>query len=77
VLPGLELHFENHNAEPEHAEIHYIPHTVAETRRFFSDAVRERLAHPDDSIRDVLNGFISLARAGAYRATSSPSKKAS
>jgi sugar phosphate isomerase/epimerase len=35
---GLELHFENHNAEPEHAEIHYIPHTVAETRRFF-DAV--------------------------------------
>lgn len=32
---GLELHFENHNLEPEHAEIHYIPHTVAETRRFF------------------------------------------
>lgn len=35
----LELHFENHNLEPEHAEIHYIPHTVAETRRFF-DAVQ-------------------------------------
>ena len=35
---GLELHFENHNAEPEHAEIRYIPHTVAEMRRFF-DAV--------------------------------------
>jgi sugar phosphate isomerase/epimerase len=34
----LELHFENHNLEPEHAEIHYIPHTVAEARRFF-DAV--------------------------------------
>ena len=32
---GLELHFENHNLEPEHAEIHYIPHTVAEARRFF------------------------------------------
>jgi sugar phosphate isomerase/epimerase len=32
---GLELHFENHNFEPEHAEIHYIPHTVAEMRRFF------------------------------------------
>jgi sugar phosphate isomerase/epimerase len=31
----LELHFENHNLEPEHAEIHYIPHTVAEARRFF------------------------------------------
>jgi sugar phosphate isomerase/epimerase len=31
----VELHFENHNAEPEHAEIHYIPCDVAETRRFF------------------------------------------
>jgi sugar phosphate isomerase/epimerase len=31
----LELHFENHNLEPEHAEIYYIPHTVAEARRFF------------------------------------------
>jgi sugar phosphate isomerase/epimerase len=32
---NVELHFENHNLEPEHAEIHYIPHTVAEARRFF------------------------------------------
>jgi L-ribulose-5-phosphate 3-epimerase len=32
---NVELHFENHNFEPEHAEIHYIPHTVAEARRFF------------------------------------------
>jgi sugar phosphate isomerase/epimerase len=31
---GVELHFENHNAEPEHAEIRYIPHTVAEMQRF-------------------------------------------
>ena len=31
---GIELHFENHNAEPEHAEIRYIPHTVAEMQRF-------------------------------------------
>ncbi|MCC7368517.1 MAG: sugar phosphate isomerase/epimerase [Chloroflexi bacterium] len=30
---AVELHFENHNAEPEHAEIRYIPHTVAEMRR--------------------------------------------
>jgi sugar phosphate isomerase/epimerase len=30
----VELHFENHNLEPEHAEIRYIPHTVAEMRRF-------------------------------------------
>lgn len=31
---GVEVHFENHNAEPEHAEIRYLPHTVAEMRRF-------------------------------------------
>ena len=31
---GIELHFENHNAEPEHAEIRYIPHTVSEIQRF-------------------------------------------
>ncbi len=34
----LDVYFENHNKEPEHAEIKYIPHDVAETRRFF-DAV--------------------------------------
>lgn len=33
---GIELHFENHNAEPEHAEIRYIPHTVAEMQRFMT-----------------------------------------
>jgi sugar phosphate isomerase/epimerase len=32
---SLDIYFENHNWEPEHAEIHYIPHTVAETRRYF------------------------------------------
>lgn len=36
---GVDIYFENHNAEPERAEIHYIPHNVAETRRFF-DAVQ-------------------------------------
>ncbi|MGE3913664.1 MAG: sugar phosphate isomerase/epimerase family protein [Chloroflexota bacterium] len=40
---GIELHFENHNAEPEHAEIRYIPHTVAETRRFFDDVSSPKL----------------------------------
>jgi L-ribulose-5-phosphate 3-epimerase len=40
---GLELHFENHNLEPEHAEIHYIPHTVAEMRRFFDVVSSPRL----------------------------------
>jgi len=32
---GLELHFENHNREPEHAEIRYFPHTVEEYGRFW------------------------------------------
>ena len=33
------IFFENHNREPEHAEIHYIPHNVEETLWFF-DALR-------------------------------------
>ncbi len=33
------IFFENHNKEPEHAEIHYIPHNVEETREFF-DAIQ-------------------------------------
>lgn len=36
---GLVVFFENHNREPEHAEMHYLPHTVEETRWFF-DAIR-------------------------------------
>jgi sugar phosphate isomerase/epimerase len=32
---GLDLHFENHNKEPDEAEIHYMPRDVAEARRFF------------------------------------------
>ncbi len=35
----IVIFFENHNREPEHAEIHYIPHNVAETRWFF-DAIQ-------------------------------------
>jgi sugar phosphate isomerase/epimerase len=31
----LEIHFENHNKEPDQAEIHYLAQDVAETRRFF------------------------------------------
>ena len=42
---GLELHFENHNLEPEHAEIHYIPHTVAEMRHFFEVVSSPKLRH--------------------------------
>lgn len=40
---GVELHFENHNAEPEHAEIRYIPHTVAEMQRFLSAVTSPKL----------------------------------
>jgi sugar phosphate isomerase/epimerase len=32
---GLDIHFENHNKEPDEAEIHYMPRDVAEARRFF------------------------------------------
>jgi protein FrlC len=35
---GLDIYFENHNKEPDDAEIHYVPNDVAETRRFF-DAI--------------------------------------
>jgi sugar phosphate isomerase/epimerase len=31
----LDIYFENHNKEPDEAEIHYMPRDVAETRRFF------------------------------------------
>lgn len=36
---GVDLYFENHNKEPDNAEIHYMPKDVAETRQFFA-AVR-------------------------------------
>ena len=32
---GLDIYFENHNREPDNAEIHYLPKDVAETRVFF------------------------------------------
>lgn len=32
---GLDLYLENHNREPAEAEIHYIPHNLEETQRFF------------------------------------------
>lgn len=40
---GVDVYFENHNAEPEHAEIRYIPHTVAEMRRFMDALSSPRL----------------------------------
>jgi len=33
----VQIFFENHNKEPDHAEIHYIPHNVEETRWFFDE----------------------------------------
>ncbi|MGH2460365.1 MAG: sugar phosphate isomerase/epimerase family protein [Chloroflexota bacterium] len=35
---AIDIYFENHNKEPDNAEIHYLPRDVAETRQFF-DAV--------------------------------------
>ena len=35
----VPIFFENHNKEPEYAEIHYIPHNVEETHWFF-DAIQ-------------------------------------
>ncbi|MCC6177988.1 MAG: sugar phosphate isomerase/epimerase [Chloroflexi bacterium] len=40
---GIDLYLENHNKEPEHAEIKYIPHNVAETRRYFEALPSPRL----------------------------------
>lgn len=37
----LDIYFENHNKEPDEAEVHYQPRDVAETRRFF-----ERIQSP-------------------------------
>jgi len=36
---NVPIFFENHNKEPDHAEIHYIPHNVEETHWFF-DAIQ-------------------------------------
>ena len=35
----IPIYFENHNREPEHAEVHYLPYTVEETQWFF-DAIQ-------------------------------------
>lgn len=39
---GIDLYFENHNKEPDEAEIHYMPRDVAETRRFFEAVTSPR-----------------------------------
>lgn len=40
--------------------------SVRRARRFFEDAVRARLASPAPDARDVLGGFLALAKEGAY-----------
>ncbi|MBS14032.1 MAG: endonuclease [Gemmatimonadetes bacterium] len=37
VKLGKMVYFENHNKEPEHSEMHYIPHNVEETRWFLDE----------------------------------------
>lgn len=60
---GLDLYFENHNKEPDEAEIHYLPRDVAETRRFFASIPSPRfkwafnVAHAH-LVPDGFDGFL-------------------
>ena len=74
LLEGAErndvtVYFENHNREPEHAEMHYLPHTVEETRWFF-DAIESphfkwafNVAH-GNLVPDGWDGFLAAFGAG-------------
>lgn len=55
----LDIYFENHNKEPDEAEIHYMPRDVAETRAFFdaTDAPRFRWAFNVGHAHLVPDGF--------------------
>ena len=71
----LDVYFENHNKEPDDAEIHYMPRDVAETRRFF-DAVHSprfkwacNVAHAS-LVPEGIDGFLDafgVARIGQVR----------
>ena len=60
---GVDIYFENHNKEPENAEIHYMPRDVAETRRFFEAVLSPRfkwafnVAHAH-LVPDGFDGFL-------------------
>ncbi len=41
---GVPLWLENHNIEPQDAEVHYMPHTIQECRWFFDRLKSPRLA---------------------------------
>jgi sugar phosphate isomerase/epimerase len=72
---GLDIFFENHNKEPDEAEIHYMPRDVAETRRFFAaiDSPRFRWAFNVGHAHLVADGFdgfldaFGVARIGQVR----------
>jgi sugar phosphate isomerase/epimerase len=72
---GLDIYFENHNKEPDEAEIHYMPRDVAETRQFFEaiDAPRFRWAFNVGHAHLVPDGFdgfldaFGVARIGQVR----------
>jgi sugar phosphate isomerase/epimerase len=56
---GIDIYFENHNKEPDEAEIHYLPRDVAETRRFFEaiDSPRFKWAFNVGHAHLVPDGF--------------------
>lgn len=60
---GLDLYFENHNKEPDEAEIHYQPRDVAETRVYFERIRSPRfkwafnVAHAN-LVPDGIDGFL-------------------
>ncbi len=72
---GIDIYFENHNKEPDEAEIHYLPRDVAETRRFFEaiDSPRFRWAFNVGHAHLVPDGFdgfldaFGVARIGQVR----------
>jgi sugar phosphate isomerase/epimerase len=72
---GLDIYFENHNKEPDDAEIHYLPRDVAETACFFDaiGAPRFRWAFNVGHAHLVPDGFdgfldkFGVARIGQVR----------
>jgi sugar phosphate isomerase/epimerase len=72
---GIDIYFENHNKEPDEAEIHYLPRDVAETRLFFEaiDSPRFKWAFNAGHAHLVPDGFdgfldaFGVARIGQVR----------
>ncbi len=72
---GVDVYFENHNKEPDEAEIHYLPRDVAEARRFFDAVPSPRfrwacnVGHAE-LVPDGVDGFLDafgVARIGQVR----------